>query len=335
MITRLAEINRILVALEAICDEGGAAPVDALIEKTRQIAVESRRPDHETTIAFGKQLSFLAGESDAVQFTDIGRDFLILNPDRTYDLQPDQCQLILRTSYLHGPYREQTRLFLKTFTPDYASNTYRWSPEANDEFRCEPWVPLHLRELGLVMADTDGNLSIVEAYAGSVSDFLSEGKGFSEEKLMKFLEEKREKGAIAEALVKAKEVERLRKAGFIKESRSVRLISTLNESAGYDLESYDAAAPAGMRFNRFIEIKGSGSETVHFFWSPNEMDKARELGDRYWIYFQGGIDRKAKTARNELLVFRDPIKTILADANFKQTPNGFLIEAAKKGARIA
>ena len=74
---------------------------------------------------------------------------------------------------------------------------------------------------------------------------------------------------------------------------------------------------------------------MHFFWSQNEIQVATRLGERYWIYFQGGIDVGNGIARNEPIMLRDPSKLILQDGMFKTTPQGLIVEAKRKERPIA
>ncbi len=61
----------------------------------------------------------------------------------------------------------------------------------------------------------------------------------------------------------------------------VRRVSLANTAAGYDIESFE-----GLRSflpDRFIEVK-SYRGTEHFFLSLGELEAARELGERYYLY---------------------------------------------------
>jgi hypothetical protein len=177
----------------------------------------------------------------------------------------------------------------------------------------------------------DGEVfEIAEPYVDAVAALLAEGKGWTEEALEEFLRERQEVGDLAEELVLRFEQGRLRGAGCEVEAHCVRRVSKLKVDAGYDIESFHAAS-MGLHYDRFIEVKGSRGADVRFIWSDNEMKAANRLRDRYWIYFQGGIDAKKGAARNRVLAFQDPMTTILQDARFTVTQHGVIVQAALRG----
>ena len=89
-------------------------------------------------------------------------------------------------------------------------------------------------------------------------------------------------GRIAEEWVLAWERERLAGHLFID---SVRSISEENAAAGFDILSFNGLR--ALSHDRFIEVKGY-SEEFSFFWSLEEMEAARRLRMRYWLYL---VDR--------------------------------------------
>jgi hypothetical protein len=187
--------------------------------------------------------------------------------------------------------------------------------------------------LGLLEPRDDG-WEVRADYTGTVAEFLAEGVGWSEEKFREVLKEKEEVGKLGENLVKAFEMRRLMKMGYAVEARCVRRISNVRVNAGYDIESFDSSSPT-VAYNRFIEVKGARGREMRFFWTDNEIKIATKLGKRYWIYFQGAIDVKKGTARNEPILLHDPVNSILGNANFKTTPQGLIVESDMKGTPIS
>ena len=109
-------------------------------------------------------------------------------------------------------------------------------------------------------------------------------KAVSEEDLYKILEIQRRIGKEAEEATVEWERKRLRDLG-VKESVLDRICrkSKIEVDAGYDIDSFDNAK-IGMNFDRFIEVKATTGGNPEFYWSENEIEKAKELGDRYFIY---------------------------------------------------
>jgi len=331
MIEKLAELNRVLLAVNELRDADGAASIDAVIEHCKGTVIEGRIPKHEISIAFAEQIGLLVTAGGAIQLTAEGMGFIELNPESQYDLSEGQRRVLLRTCYLHGPLREQARNILKEFSPALGGDALRWSLYDSSPFPDE-WPAEHLSQLGLLQRREDG-WEVTADYTRTVAIFLEEGEGWSEEKFREYLKEKEEVGKLGENLVKTFEMRRLMNMGHAVEAQCVRRISNLRVDAGYDIESFDASCPA-VAYDRFIEVKGARGRQMRFFWSENEIRVAQRLGKRYWIYFQGAIDATKGIARDEPIMLRDPATLILRGGQFKTTPQGLIVESEMKGKPI-
>ena len=65
-------------------------------------------------------------------------------------------------------------------------------------------------------------------------------------------------------------------------------VSRTDDSLGYDIRSYNVDEKREM----YIEVKTTtGSSTSPFYISENEIDKSRELKDKYYIYRLYKMDR--------------------------------------------
>jgi len=323
----------VLLAVKEVMDDKGAASINSVVEQCKAIVIDGGMPEHLETIEFAEKIGFIKKGQKKLYLLKPGEYFLALNKENMYDLLPSQKNYLLRTCFLHGCFREDTFSLLKKFSPDYKDNTFRWSSVDGSPLEVENWFVERLIELSLLVPIHNG-LEISPQYVRAISDFLEEGKGWSLEAFEEYLKEKKEVGDIAEQTVLDYESERLTALGCEVEARCIRPISSLRVNAGYDIESFDNASP-GMNFNRFIEVKGAKSSSIHFFWSQNEMTVAKKLGKRYWIYFQGGIDVKRKIINNDPIIFQDPLNTILKDARITSTPQGLIIEGKIKGAQAA
>lgn len=331
MIDKLAELNRVLLAVNELRDADGAANVDAVIEHCKGTVIEARIPKHEVSISFAEQVGLLVTDGALIRLTSDGAGFIEFNPTGQYDLSDEQKRVLLRTCYLHGPLREQARNILKEFSPALEGDALRWSLYDSSPFPDE-WTAEHLSQLGLLQRHEDG-WEVTADYTRTVVIFLEEGEGWSEEKFREYLKEKEEVGKLGENLVRVFEMRRLEKMGHAVEARCVRRISGLRVNAGYDIESFDSSSPTVV-YDRFIEVKGARGRQMRFFWSENEIQVAKRLGGRYWIYFQGAIDAANGVARDEPVMLHDPAKSILQGGQFKTTPQGLIVESELKGNRL-
>jgi hypothetical protein len=332
MISKMDEINRVLIAAANIGGFDAPVPTEIVMEQCSSTVIEGRMPNHEQTISFSQQLGFVECIEENLVVTGPGKSFLDLNPERKYDLSDEQKKVILRTCYLHGPLRSETYRLLRAFSPAFREETFRWSEVDNAPLGTEPWLTDHLLQLGLLAGD-ERSLSVRNEYAKTIAVFLEEGKGWSEEQFQEYLREKQEIGDLAENLVLDFERQRLDSLGCIVEPKCVRRISRVMVNAGYDIESYDSFAE-DVNYDRFIEVKGSRGASLRFFWTRNEMEVAEKLGPRYWIYFQGGVDAKQGIAKNKPLMFQNPLESLLNDETFTKNPQGLIVEAKLKGEEI-
>lgn len=102
----------------------------------------------------------------------------------------------------------------------------------------------------------------------------------NEEELLKRLEKQRQIGKIAEEFVYEVELKRLKSEGLDEEAAKVKVISNDYVNAGYDIMSFSSKSNI---HNRFIEVKCIGEDNK-YYWSRNEIDVARQLRDKYFLY---------------------------------------------------
>jgi len=329
MVDNIAELNRLLMALQLLADKKKAAPIEAVLDQCRSTVIEGRMPDHLLTVEFASMLGFIRKKGNKLAITELGETLLLLNRDRTYDIAEEQKRLLLRICFLQGPLRTKTRRLLKCFSPSYRKNTFQWSAIDGPRLDAEDWLVEHLRQLGLLTRSEEG-IYVSEKYVRTVSTFLEEVKGWTEEEAEEYFKEKREIGILAEELIVRYEVDRLKNVGCEVEAHCVRRISLVRANAGYDVESFDGITH-DVNPDRYIEVKGTRGEDLRFFWTENEINIARILRNKYWIYFQGGINLANRQARNEPLMFRDPQSSLLKDARIKATPQGLVVEGKMRG----
>jgi uncharacterized protein DUF3883 len=79
------------------------------------------------------------------------------------------------------------------------------------------------------------------------------------------------------------------------------------DSLGYDIED------RSVRPYRAVEVKGSRSKEVAFIVSAKELDKANELGPRYFLHFWGGIDLNRPVDREYTALLSSGYPLILSD----------------------
>lgn len=329
MIPRLSEVNRILQVLKVLKGTGPAhtIPINYLILLCREVVFEGRLPDHVATVDFACHLGFIFRIEDEVGLTDEGEVVLALNPLSSYELTKDQERFLVKKCYLNGHYSTKCRNLFQRFSISYEKNRLQWLEADGQKFPEDGWLIDHLIQLGVIERNK-GTLYTSPTYQDLIAEFIDQPKGMTDERLRQLLKEKQEVGDVAEELAEIYERNRLKNLDCMVEADCMRRISNIRVNAGFDIESFNGKSP-GMAFDRFIEVKGSKQKNLRFFWSENEMAKAEELGEKYWIYFQGGIDLASKSANAEPILFQNPIVSIMGDTNFAKTPQGVLVERQK------
>jgi hypothetical protein len=116
---RLAELNRVLFAVQEVMDEERKAGVTAVLRQCASAVIDGRMPDHNETLTCAAGVGFLAQDGGAVSITTEGEIFLSLNVERLYELSVDQKRVLLRSAFLNGLFRAETRTLLKRFAPAY------------------------------------------------------------------------------------------------------------------------------------------------------------------------------------------------------------------------
>lgn len=121
--------------------------------------------------------------------------------------------------------------------------------------------------------------------------------GISEQKLWEQLERKRITGIKGEEFVVEYEKEKLKQLNLSELADKVKRVSGENVANGYDVISF---TPQGIE--KFIEVKTTTTSKFEFEISPNELKKARQLSDNYFLYFIRNFKTDSKD--NEILIYR-------------------------------
>ena len=138
-----------------------------------------------------------------------------------------------------------------------------------------------LKDIGLI-CDENGKIQVSEKI---IQNFTKQKmQSISEEDLYKILEKQREIGIAAEEETMAYEKKRLMDLGINKIIiEKIKRISKEKTDAGYDIASFDGQRVSFV-FDRFIEVKATTGNYPMFYWSENEIEKAKSMGAQYFIY---------------------------------------------------
>lgn len=163
-----------------------------------------------------------------------------------------------------------------------------------------------------------------EYFENQVIPWLHDIRGYSPESGITFEEfkeiqrAKEQAGIIAEEFVLIFEQNRLH--GHPLKSH-IKIISWIKVDAGYDINSFDRLN--SLQIDRYIEVK-SYSGNISFYWSRNEIEKARILEQKYFLYL---VDRNKITKPNyEPIICQDPYKTVFKSSDWSKDPQSWLLK---------
>ncbi|UZE92467.1 MAG: DUF3883 domain-containing protein [Methanosarcinales archaeon] len=323
MIQNINEINRLLLAiLELAGGRNRAVPESTVIRQCKSIVLMGSLPNHEDTIDFCVTLEIIRRKNNRLKVEYLGNKLLDANPGRYYEFTEDQKKLVAREFILNKELLKDIHKIVASFNPNDELGTFVWSPAGEIPIEGNRDILNLMLQLGILEKD-DSMLFVNQNYVSVIANL----KGFgilSLKKLRKIMEKKIEVGDIAEDLIMLYEQKRLKSLGATKESELVNRISKLNVSAGYDILSFDTKS-SDLKYDRFIEVKGSSNNLINFEWSSNEVKVAEKLGPKYWIYFLGGIDITNKSSKEEPVLFPDPIKSVIGNPDFDLGYSGFKV----------
>jgi len=331
MIDNVNDINRVLFALEALQATRSRAPRRIVLRYLNAEAIYGQNPAFDPILEFAKHVELVSETAKGFGLTELGREMLSQNTVRTYELSQSQRLLMLRKCYIDGPFRADAKVMIRKFVVNRTTGRLTWSAIDSEPLGDLQWIGNHLVQLG-VFEQAKHLLVATAEYNDFLLSFRDQSGDFTEAQFRESLKEKKLLGNIAEKFVVGWERKRLKAQGYSLEATCVNWISKQRVNAGYDVESFDGPSKL-LAHDRFIEVKGSGKASVRFVWTPTEMEKAAELGRKYWVYFVGGIQRKTRTVTREPLMLQDPHSTLNAAAGFSIQPKGDVLVTSTKAAR--
>lgn len=89
----------------------------------------------------------------------------------------------------------------------------------------------------------------------------------------------------------------------------IQHISLQDVSAGYDIKSLEGLPEKGRWQPKYIEVKAVSGDDFGFYWSRNEMDKARQFGDKYYLYLLP-VKGNSDFDTSELQQIKNPYKAV-------------------------
>lgn len=305
--TDLNEFNRVLMVVAELSGQNQACSVDSIITVCSSFTLGGHVVDHAKMLKLCSYAGLLSVKKGQAMLTELGREFLNRNPDFWYELTDAQKHLLAEQVILTGPWQSRARDLFLSFSPNYSDITYELGLVDNPPLLRHN-ATIHLLKVLGVLRGTEGKLRVTPLFVAHVNKLLADRHGMTEGRLDQMLQANRKLSAQAEEAVVEYERDRLRALGRDAEAELVRRISQLDLGAGYDIDSFDGDKPL-FDYDRFIEVKASLEPELRFFWTSNERRVAEEKGDKYWIYFVGGLGQH-KVDKITPIMIQNPAKRL-------------------------
>ena len=253
-----------------------------------------------------------------ISVTDIGATFAEMMPirdgSRILNGTDEQREFLLKC--LGGArMHEMCGDMLKKFRVNYSVDPPVWNSGANVFDRFEICILGIFEEIGI--AERDRNIVIVGIDNVGVLSAIKNGLPNSIDDLP---DRKKEVGAAGETMTMEYEMERFKEIKRDDLSDMVKRVSLVDPYVGYDIASFDGHDSDGALHDRFIEVKSTVGTTPRFYWSRNEINVAREYGNRYWIYLWTDVEGSAV-----LRMIRNPYIELFETGEPKPDPYEYVV----------
>ncbi len=305
MVLILSDIPRLLHLIKLYDKEKFASRSYVLQTFNDEPVKQARLPNYEKIENYCKELKLLKIESEKIFLTELGNNILE-HYNKENNINEEFKEIFIKDVLFDTEIGEEIRLAFSRFY--VGENQNRWYPkwEIYDIFENPEILPI-LYELDL-LEKKDTTVEINPKYFQIVS---KSQKKMTLKQLEIQLENWKITGEIAEEIVLKFEKNRLKSEGHFDESNNARRISNDFANAGYDIESF--LEQKGTMCEIYIEVKGSTEKEFNFYWSANELEKAKEYGEKYWIYFMPEIDVKTRSSSREPILIQNPSVTLFQD----------------------
>lgn len=271
---------------------------------------QAKLPNYKEVEKYCKELKLLEIKDEKIFLTKLG-DKILECYNKEKKISEEFEEMFIKESLFNSEIGDKIRTSFSKFY--VGENQSMWSPkwEISDMFDNPEILPI-LYELS-ILEKKDTTVEINPKYIEIIN---KSQKKLTLKQLEIQLQNWKIAGEIGEEIVLEFEKNRLKNDGHDKKSEKVEKISSEFANAGYDILSFLECEENKFQ-EIYIEVKGSTGKKFEFYWSANELEKARECGEKYWIYFVPEIDVKTRSSSKELIKVQNPAVTIFDDSSFK------------------
>jgi hypothetical protein len=173
------------------------------------------------------------------------------------------------------------------------------------------------------LVDKSFHQLFLDAIRSVNDDRATSSQGLTLDQLIARRHAQEEAGRAAEEWVLG--YERIRLAGHPLLDQ-VRRVSELDVTLGFDILSFSSLGV--LAHDLFVEVKSYEGD-ITFFWSRNEIDVAKKIGEAYCLYL---VDRRLMSSRDYVpMIVSDPYAVVFMsdEPRFQATPETFYVVPIK------
>jgi hypothetical protein len=205
-------------------------------------------------------------------------------------------------------FSEHLNQFLSEF--QLVNEQYEFTPTSAQRLRYSDVRNL-LMDSNMVLIDSTETKYIISDHHFLIYSTWKEESKISPEEFLKSQEKKHELGKKAELFIIEYEKKRLSQYPHLIEC--IEHTATIDVKAGYDIKSFDDLYDdKNEPLPRFIEVKAVSPWDFKFYWTKNEVDKAKQLDGNYYLYLLPVLSEKDFDI-NGLKIIKDPYNNVFLD----------------------
>lgn len=319
---KLKQIPLLLQIVRQFEKDNSVKPLISIIQKTfNNLPVrEATFLDFNKVTSFCLKTGILNSQGNLLTLTNLGNEIL-KNYEENNSINDDLKQIFAKNCFLEGIFSQDLINVFSHFKNE--NHRLEYPTEILLSLFTEPEIVPLLYECEILEL-SDELVLLNQKYMNLIKIKKKEGLvRISQKHIDAQLDIMKKVGEIGEELVFDYEVKRLRDSGHIDESKNVQRISQMFANAGFDIKSFNHRAKDLNDHDKFIEVKASTNTEIDFHWSENEIKTAEELGEKYWLYFIGGIDIQTRTSSQIPLIIQDPFQNILKNPIYTTQPESY------------
>ena len=322
------EISKLLVSLHEISKGGKQTKVEFLKSKYQSRKYSDEITDFNTVLNFSDELDLIKIENEDIFFMKNGKKLL----EKILKRNSGREQIILNLNLIEKNLLRKIFFESKKITQEFLEiiNLF-WV----DETQKKPALIYILKkedEFNKILIKFLQEIKIFERQNKKIicvdglieiSKIKNKVSTVSEEEFLEHLEENKRIGKLGEKHAIKEEEERLKNdEKRVDLSLDIKQVSLTNVYIGYDLKSYNNSNSSLTKHDRMIEVKATKNSIPRFYWSTNEVNKAEELGEKYWIYLWLNVESEER----ELLKIPNPYKKFFEINKKKPQCTGYFLD---------